>query len=101
MPELTEPMKTAQAEAIIRDNLIPSNPGRRFAYSQKTASIGVWNPTLNKFQVCVSYAITGEWVFVEFECLVNGKRIEHEWLDVGALEHGKCITATSAAGEGA
>ncbi len=84
MAELTEPTKTAQAETIIRHNLIPKNPGMRFAYSQKTASIGVWNPELGKFQVCVSYAITGQWVFVEFECLINGKPIEHEWREVGA-----------------
>jgi hypothetical protein len=74
--------QTAQAHQIIRESVIPCNRGRRFAYSQKTACIGVRNEERGKFQTCVSHAITGQWVYVPYELLVNGKPIEHDWQEV-------------------
>jgi hypothetical protein len=49
------------------------------AMSEDRNCIGAWSESLGTFVMVAAKTITGPWVSCEYELLVNGKRLEHNW----------------------
>ncbi len=73
----------------------PTNPGRKFAigrtpqgqYGAGTeTTVGVWSDEANRYFPVFQAVIIpeGSWVESSTEFLVNGNRIEHDWLPIAA-----------------
>jgi hypothetical protein len=59
-----------------------TQPQLRLATTPKQDVIGSWSPSEQRFVVVACLAITGHWVSMPYELLVNGERIAHEWQEV-------------------
>lgn len=62
--------------------IAPNNPGKRFAVSLNEDVIGVYSDEANRFVSCASLSLTGEWVKMPYEILVNGKLPITDWKEV-------------------
>lgn len=49
------------------------------AINENADCIGAWDKNQERFVAVAAYAITGQWVSMPYELLVNGKRIAHVW----------------------
>ena len=57
-------------------------PHLKLAVNEKQTVIGSWDNNLQRFVAVASLAITGEWVSMPFEMLINGKPMVAEWFPV-------------------
>lgn len=59
-----------------------TQPHIRLAVSKSGDTIGSWSEEKNRFVVVAGRYITGEWVSLPYELLVNGKPLVTEWAEV-------------------
>jgi len=74
------------------EKLAAENPGKRLAYCSLTGSIGVWHDKTGKYYPSVARLITGEWVHMPYDILVNGQPVHREWIPL--TNTGKVIHET-------
>jgi hypothetical protein len=80
-----------RAEALAKlEELAKLNPTKRFAVSANNDHVGYFCDERKRFVPVVSYAISGNWIFLGphgLEILVNGERPPREWVEVmGPIE---------------
>ena len=56
------------------------HPDVRYAWAD--AAVGAFNAACGRFVVVASRLLTGEWVDVPFEVLVNGQPVPRTWTEV-------------------
>lgn len=76
MPKPTPMTPFAKATEIKR-----MNPHLRIAYNPK-GEVGLWCESLQRFYALACLAITGEWVRMPYEILVDGKPLPRQWIEV-------------------
>lgn len=72
--ELTEAALVIIRKAYQRQPELPT-----LAISQDGSAIGAWSKEQERFVMVAGHTITGQWVSMPYELLVNGQRIEHGW----------------------
>jgi hypothetical protein len=72
----------------LANQLATANPGKRFAVSAKGDGVAMFCESIDRFHAIAENTITGQWVRTEFECLVNGQRIERNWQELDAKAEG-------------
>ncbi len=56
-------------------------PEVKYVTNDKGDCIGAWSEKLGRYCVVAAKSITGEWVNMPYELLVNGKLLIEEWID--------------------
>lgn len=56
-----------------------SNPGKKFAVDRKGLMVGYFNDELRRYVPFVSATITGQFVQIPYEILINGELPKYEW----------------------
>ena len=76
-------MEATPAIEVIRNAYQnPANANLRLAHNDKQNAIGSWDSRLNRFVMVASATITGQWVEMPYEILVNGKHVVENWTEV-------------------
>lgn len=83
MPSLTEETKREQAVALIR-KIYGNQPELKLAIGtdpkyNSIVAIGSWDKDQNRYVSVIAYAITGTWVHMPYEILVNGELLKNNW----------------------
>jgi len=80
----TQQQKDAQREqalTIIRRAYREQPQLPTLAINAEANAIAAWDKNLQRFVMVAAYAITGQWVSMPYELLVNGQRIPNEWTE--------------------
>jgi hypothetical protein len=70
-------MQTAQE--VIKP-YIAQHPEHKFAFTD--SELGVWIESESRFVPFASLTITGHWVYMPNDILVNGERITRNWIAI-------------------
>ena len=62
------------------------NPGKRFALNAQKNALAVWSDRLGRWYQVAALAITGEWVSLPYQFLVNGKPIPQQWAEIERMD---------------
>lgn len=58
-----------------------AKPTVDYRLNVEQTAIGGWNTRLNRFQVVACQAITGEWVTMPHELLIDGQPKQEVWVE--------------------
>jgi len=58
-----------------------AKPHVKYVLNDKRNIIGAWSSTLNRYVCVASLSLTGEWVSMPYELLVNGEPMQVIWVD--------------------
>lgn len=92
MPDTTRTRITASSagdhagavEIILR--AYQTQPRIRLAINDDANAIGSWSDELQRFVMVAALTITGPWVEMPYELLINGKRLPNNWTEVTRAE---------------
>jgi hypothetical protein len=59
-------------------------PNLRLATTPKEDVIGAWSEQYQRFVIVASLTITGDWVSMPYEILINGEAPVREWREIRA-----------------
>jgi hypothetical protein len=59
---------------------VEQHPENKFAVTD--SMLGVWIESEQRFAPFAAATLTGQWVYMPTEILVNGKRIDRNWIAV-------------------
>ena len=74
-------MRTA-SEVVREAYANPANDKLRLAVNSRETCVGSWDENLQRFVMVACATITGQWVELPFELLVNGKHVVEEWREI-------------------
>ena len=57
-----------------------ARPTVDYRFNASQTAIGAWNTQLSRFQVVACQAITGEWVSMPYEVLIDGQPKTEVWV---------------------
>lgn len=77
--EATRQQLEDAALAIIRRAYAEQPELHTLAINADCTAIGSWSKTLGRFVMVAGYTITGQWVSMEYELLINGKHLPQTW----------------------
>lgn len=77
----TQESATDKASRILREAR-QAKPHVRYVLNDKQTVIGAWSDALNRYVCVACVAITGEWVSMPYEILVNGEPMHNTWTDI-------------------
>jgi hypothetical protein len=58
-----------------------ANPNARIGYTKSGGMVGCWDVNLGRFVSVLAWAITGQWVIMDYEIRINGELPQVEWID--------------------
>ena len=61
-----------------------NNPNARIAYTKDGGMVGCWDANLGRFVSVLAWAITGQWVIMDYEIRINGELPQVEWIELEA-----------------
>ena len=61
-----------------------NNPNARIAYTKDGGMVGCWDANLSRFVSVLAWAITGQWVIMDYEIRINGELPQVEWIELEA-----------------
>jgi hypothetical protein len=78
------PQNVRSAEDVI-SQAYREQPNLRLAITPAGNVIGSWSESLGRFVIVASLTLTGEWVSMPYEILINGEAPCRDWAEVGRV----------------
>ncbi len=69
-----------KAQAVL-DRARKEKPDVRYVLNSERTVIGAWSESLGRYVCVACLALTGEWVSMPYEVLVNGQPMVNKWME--------------------